>query len=134
MRNNMYLRKMLAIALCIIMIVPLSGIVYATEASYLWPCPSTTALSRGYSSSHRGIDISASNGSNVVATKSGTVAVVYSGCKNYSGAASNGLGCDTKGCPNTNNYTYNGKTFAITDTETGLLLITGMVHILCMPI
>lgn len=69
---------------------------------YLWPVPSlavNTSITQKYSSSHPAIDIGVSNGSKVVATKSGTVVQVYSGCQNYSQSK----GCS--GCsPNCGRY------------------------------
>ena len=71
---------------------------------YLWPVPAASSnnISQSYSSSHPAIDIGISPGTPVVATKSGTVAFVYSGCKAYSrspacsGYCSPNCGVDTK--------------------------------------
>ena len=61
-----------------------------TSETYLWPVPSCTSITngRGWSSSHNGIDIPGAKGANIVATKSGTVVAVMSGCSNYSGLSS----------------------------------------------
>ncbi len=53
--------------------------VYAAENNYLWPVPSSTSLSRGYSSAHDGQDIVGSYGCAIVASKSGTVIKVLNG-------------------------------------------------------
>ncbi len=105
--------KKRSVSIFIIMVMLLTMIpVYSFAAeSYLWPVPASKSMSRGYSSSHSGLDITAGTGSNVVATKSGTVYYVYSGCKNSNASSSSGKACTSAGCsPNTGNfYTYNGK-------------------------
>lgn len=79
----------------------------ALAEDYLWPVPAGTSMSRGYSSSHKGLDIT--SGGNVVATKSGTVEYVYSGCINTD-AASTKINCQNKGCnPNTGNFWYSSE-------------------------
>lgn len=105
--------KKRSVSIFVIMVMLLTMIpVYSFAAeSYLWPVPASKTMSRGYSSSHSGLDITASTGSSVVATKSGTVYYVYSGCKNSNASSSSGKACTSAGCsPNTGNfYTYNGK-------------------------
>ena len=75
---------------------------------------------RAYYTDHQAIDITDYTGYTyaVRAAKSGTVAIVYSGCVNYSGAGSGGVSCAVKGCYPTKNgsyhsntITYDGKTF-----------------------
>lgn len=86
----------------------------ANTEAYLWPVPSSKTLSRGYSSSHTGLDI-VQKGDNIsiLATKSGTVIRVYSGCGNTNGAGS-GSGCSKSTCVFNNPYkmdSYGGKYF-----------------------
>ncbi|MBQ9307034.1 MAG: hypothetical protein IJ229_03830, partial [Clostridia bacterium] len=56
------------------------ALIYASAESYLWPVPSSRNLSRGFYAGHEALDIS--GGGNIVATKSGKVFYVYSGCNN----------------------------------------------------
>ena len=102
----------LALCLCFTAVIPLTLQAAAAE-NYLWPVPSGTSVSQNYSSGHTALDITGAGG-NIVATKSGTVIAVYSGCHNYSGAASSKSGCTSSSCsPNCGLY-YNssyGKSF-----------------------
>ena len=63
---------------------------------WYWPVPNWYHLSRGYNTGngHAGLDIDASAGSEVRATKAGTVVTVYSGCTNTNG---NSNPCTSKG-------------------------------------
>lgn len=63
----------------ILFIMQVKETVHAAEA-YYWPVPSVTNLSRGYSSTHNGLDIAAPVGSNIYATKSGTVIGIGNAC------------------------------------------------------
>lgn len=87
-----------------ILFTALSAISLAEE--YLWPVPSVSVGSsitqRYKGSSHRGLDIS--GGGDILATKSGTIIYVYTGCNN-SDAASTGINCTWSSCnPNTRNF------------------------------
>ncbi|MBR2782902.1 MAG: M23 family metallopeptidase, partial [Firmicutes bacterium] len=85
--------------------------------SYLWPVPSSTNISQNYSSSHKALDIT--GGGNIVATKSGTVVYVYSGCNNVN-AASKKVSCSSSTCsPNTGNF-YNNSTYGISTCNWGV--------------
>ena len=70
------------------------------STSYLWPAVGSASITsgRGWSSTHNGIDIAAASGTNVVATKSGTVVAIMSGCKNHSGISTGT--CQSKGICN----------------------------------
>lgn len=87
------------VAMSIMMLFPLLQLEAKAEGYYLWPVPYTTTLSRGYSSGHTGLDISSGGitGQNVVATKSGTVYYVYSGCNNNN-AAGTKTWCSSSTC------------------------------------
>ncbi len=75
---------------------------FASE-NYLWPNDSQST-SRGFENGHLGQDITGSYGSNVYATKSGTVIKVYSGCGNID-AASTKVNCPCSSCsPNCGTY------------------------------
>ena len=79
----------------------------AAETSWLWPVPSKTTITNGryyQGSDHNGIDIPGTYGSQVVASKSGKVVVVFSGCKNHDAVGSNGIGCDSCGCSPSNGF------------------------------
>ncbi len=75
------------------------------EAKWLWPVPYTTRIAGGYTGSyadglHSGIDIYDEDifGKAVVASKSGTVSSIYSGCNNED-AKRTGVSCSaTTGC------------------------------------
>lgn len=105
--------KKRSVSIFVIMVMLLTMIpVYSFAAeSYMWPVPASKTMSRGYTSSHSGLDITGSVGSSVVATKSGTVYYVYTGCINSNSAASSGKACTSAGCsPSTGTYyTYNNK-------------------------
>jgi hypothetical protein len=76
--------------------------------TYLWPVYGHTSLSRGWSNSHDGLDISDSTvaGATVRATKSGTVVRVFTGCNNYNGMTTGN--CQGKGKCSPNNGYWNG--------------------------
>ena len=83
------------------------------ENNWLWPCPYTTRISQYYTGPypnyHSGLDISCSSvsGKAVVASKSGTVSAIFSGCHNVS-ALTTGISCsNTLGC-SCNGYTQIG--------------------------
>lgn len=62
--------------------------------SYLWPVPSSINVTQRYKGiSHSGINIGGMTGSKVVATKSGTVTYVYTGCVNKNAAGSGNKDC-----------------------------------------
>lgn len=51
----------------------------AAEAQWMWPVPDSQSLSRGFSSDHDGLDITAGSNVPIVASKSGTVIAVIDG-------------------------------------------------------
>lgn len=69
-----------------------------TASSYNYPLRKIAETGRGFTSSHKGIDLAVAKGTAIYASKSGTVEIVYSGCKNYNGAGSSGKDCKAKGC------------------------------------
>lgn len=75
------------------------------EEKWLWPCPSTTYMGRGYTGPypkyHSGLDIGKTEnmGDPVVASKSGVVSELFVGCKNYAAyrtkvSCSKEVGCE----------------------------------------
>lgn len=81
----------------------------AAEEQWLWPVPSVRYLTNGRyytgAKAHNGIDIPGA-GKEIVASKSGTIYRVYSGCNNYSGI-SYGLTCGSaRGCNPNYGYSY----------------------------
>lgn len=101
-------KKVIALVLVLIMcfgVMPMTDLGIKADAayentasSYNYPIRKIVDTGRGFSSSgHKAVDFTAAKGTAVYASKSGTVAVVYSGCKNYSGAGS-GTDCKEKGC------------------------------------
>jgi murein DD-endopeptidase MepM/ murein hydrolase activator NlpD len=84
---------------CVILLSTALFTAYVVAAeSYLWPAPSTTYITQTYSSGHKAIDIGVSNGSALVASKSGTIFKIFSGCHNYNGAADGNPGCSSSTC------------------------------------
>ncbi len=86
-----------------------SGIDAASE-NWLWPVPTVKRLTPGqyYTSDHNGIDIPG-NGQTVLATKSGRVITVYSGCNNWSPLSNGGKTCKQLGkCDPNYHKTFNG--------------------------
>ncbi len=75
-----------------------------TASSYNYPLRKIAETGRGFTSSHKGIDLAIAKGTAVYASKSGTVEIVYSGCKNYNGAGSSGQDCEAKGCTQSKIY------------------------------
>jgi hypothetical protein len=63
--------------------------------SYLWPTANQNRISQYYRSGHTALDIAGSG--NIVATKSGKVEYLYTGCTNFSGAKK-GIGCTNSTC------------------------------------
>ena len=93
--------------------------------SYLWPVPAGKTLSRGYGGGHLGLDIiSGGDGTNIVATKSGTVVIVYTGCGNYNGGSDGapGKSCSTSTCTYQNIWTHNGQRYCNWGYGNGLIL------------
>jgi len=85
------------------------------RGGWLWPVPGHYHLSRGFNDGsggnennvHKALDID--GGTNVVASKTGTIAIIYSGCKNYSGAAAGGKTCKALGCqPSSESFSSDG--------------------------
>ena len=98
-------KKILSLVLAILMIFSMVSVVVTaaygnTVSSYNYPIRKIVDTGRGFSSGnngHKAVDFTAAKGTAVYASKSGTVAVVYSGCKNYNGAGT-GTDCKEKGC------------------------------------
>ena len=106
------LKKTLAVMLTLVMVcsvfmfsvVNVSAAYENTTSSYNYPLRKIANSGRGFSDSHKGVDLTIGRDTPVYASKSGTVEIVYSGCNNYNGAASNGQDCKAKGC--TQNKVY----------------------------
>lgn len=66
-------------------------------ATWVWPVPSTASISSQYGprwdSTHKGIDIAASQGSQIVASREGVVSLAYNGCTHNYGKNYPGCGC-----------------------------------------
>lgn len=88
------------------------------ESKWLWPVPYTTNISQYYTGAyadggHSGIDISDTgvSGKAVVASKSGTVSAIYSGCSNVSGKSTR-VSCSSQtGCSCNNTSVIDGVTY-----------------------
>ncbi len=78
MRKRLVSMATALLMMCTLLTMLPQGRVSAAE-SYLWPVPSSTSMSRGYSGSHDGLDITGSLNAPVLATKSGTVVAVING-------------------------------------------------------
>ncbi len=100
----------LVFVLCTTISIFVGGAVEAAE-SYLWPVPANTTITagRGYSSSHKGIDIGGSTSYDIIATKSGTVVCAFSGCNNRD-AAKSGKSCNSNTCDYVNPRVVGGVT------------------------
>lgn len=81
-RNNMITRciRYLLVFTLFIASLYIESINAVAAESYFWPTPTVTQLSRGYSSSHKALDIAAPVGTNIYATKSGTVIGIGNAC------------------------------------------------------
>ncbi len=122
-----FIKRSMAALLVVVMLLsvaPLNGFVglfdmfdFSVEASaasaasseqWLWPVPSVKKITSGrhYKTAHKGIDIPG-NKKTVVASKSGTVVKVYSGCNNVSGLTK-GKTCKSKGACNPNSGYWEG--------------------------
>ena len=90
----------------LVMLVTVAPMPWAGAAeSYRWPVPSSTKVTQKYSAGHTAIDIGGTKGCDVVATKSGTVYYVYTGCVNNN-SLSTKKACTSAGCkPNCGTYT-----------------------------
>ena len=105
------LQKMASVLLSAVLVLaaislPQSALA-ATTTGYLWPVPSTKrALSRGYFSGHSGLDIAVASGTDVYATKAGTVYYVYTGCNSVNAASTgNTVSCSSSTCnPSSKNF------------------------------
>lgn len=75
----------------------------STTASYCYPIRQISTSGRGFTSTHGGIDLSISRGTNVYSVRNGVVEIVYTGCKNYNGAGS-GKDCNACGCTSKKTY------------------------------
>ena len=104
----------LLVAVTLLTLAPLNGglkasAVYNNDAaSYNYPIRTISNTGRGFSSGHKGIDLTISKGTAVYAAKSGTVVTVYTGCTNTNGASSNGKDCKAAGCTTSNKVYMNG--------------------------
>lgn len=94
-------KRLFSALLCLCMMVGmLPALILTAQAAeaYLWPVPAGKTFSRGYGGGHTGVDItSGGNGTNVIATKSGTVVIAYTGCGNYN-AWGVGRSCSAATC------------------------------------
>lgn len=88
------------------------------ESKWLWPVPYTTNITQYYTGAyadgeHSGIDISDTgvSGKAVVASKSGTVSAIYSGCANVNGKSTR-VSCSSQtGCSCNNTSVIDGVTY-----------------------
>ena len=76
-------KKAAAVALSL-MIISGNTVFAAKNKGYKFPVPNHVRISQYYSGSHSAIDIAANTGSEVYATKSGTIIKKYTGCNNFS--------------------------------------------------
>jgi len=103
-------KRILKVSIVLFMLIIVSAMGSVVHADslhegWLWPTtPSYRHLSRGFHSSHSGIDITVSTGSPVYASKDGTVLMTYTGCNNDSKKYS----CSSKCSPNCGVYSGNG--------------------------
>lgn len=92
------MKKAISVFLCIVLLlvmVPTAVIPVSAAEDWLWPTYGQYAMSRGYFEGHYGIDVAVPLGTEVHATKSGTVILSYNTCPhiNYeTGCTCNG-GC-----------------------------------------
>ena len=94
-------------------IVPYSVSAAAAKEDYYWPVPESTYVSQKYAGAHIGIDIGrGKTGTEIAATKSGWVSIVYTGCSNWDGKDTDVKCKDAGTCSPTHNYTKNGSTTA----------------------
>ena len=104
-------KRVLITALLLSVLVTFYPPAYAQAASlYIWPTTTHTLSRNFYKHSSKAIDISVPAGTEVVASREGTVWAKYTGCINFSGRS--GSNCRVKGCnPSYNffdNYCNNG--------------------------
>ena len=91
-RSFKVLSLFLALVMCL-SVLPVYRLTVEAAASeaWLWPVPSLKTTNNPYTynkstkKGHAGLDIPAGEGSNVFATKSGTIYTIYFGCKNNKG-------------------------------------------------
>lgn len=109
MRTTKRYFRLALLALCLAALF--ASVTALAADSYQWPVPDSKKVTQAYKSgSHTGIDIGGTNGSKIVATKSGTVTYVYTGCVNKNAAGSGNKDCAAAGCsPNCKTYDKNGK-------------------------
>ena len=105
----------LLIAVMLLTAAPISGAIIKADAafksdtsSYNYPIRKIVNTGRGFSSSHKGVDLTIGKGTDVYASKSGTVVTVYTGCSNTNGAASGGKDCKANGCKTSNKVYMSG--------------------------
>lgn len=100
MRKNIF-KKIICAVFALVLAFGATIPVSAAE-SYLWPTANQNRISQYYRSGHTALDIAGSG--NVVATKSGKVEYLYTGCTNFNGAKK-GVGCTSSTCsPNAGFY------------------------------
>lgn len=100
MNKNIF-KRISCVLFAVIMAIGATISVSAAE-SYLWPTANQNRISQYYRSGHTALDIAGSG--NIVATKSGKVEYLYTGCTNFSGAKK-GIGCTNSTCsPNAGFY------------------------------
>ncbi|MBR5869780.1 MAG: peptidoglycan DD-metalloendopeptidase family protein, partial [Clostridia bacterium] len=102
-----------AVLMVMTAIVPISVTAAEAEEDYYWPVPSSRYVSQKYKSGHIGIDIgNGKAGTEIAATKSGTVCIIYTGCNNWNGKTTKVKCKDAGKC--TPNHSYTGRSTATT--------------------
>ena len=96
-------KRVLITALLLSVLVTFYPPAYAQAASqYIWPTTTHTLSRNFYNHSSKAIDISVPAGTEVVASREGTVWAKYTGCINFSGRS--GSNCRVKGCHPSHNF------------------------------
>ncbi|MDR3765633.1 MAG: S-layer homology domain-containing protein [Butyricicoccus sp.] len=109
MKLRKFTARLILVSGCLTLLFSMAPALAA--GSYQWPVPASKTVTQAYKAgSHTGIDIGGAQGSQVVATKAGTVVYVYTGCVNQNAAKSGNKDCAAAGCsPNCGTYTKSGK-------------------------
>ncbi len=103
-------KKFLSVLLVICTVITVAIPAFAASETYQWPVPASQNISSGFKTkkrpTHTGIDIT--GGGNIIASKSGTVVITYTGCNNSN--CKNGRCEDSKKCNPNCGYTAKGNT------------------------